>query len=83
MYEKEMINVLNARIKELEKKNAELEEKHWNECGQIARYDDDLRILKDEYMKLNLENSELRSYISTRFNSPKGFGWSTRKPNNK
>ena len=30
-------------ITDYTKRVAELEEKHWNECGQIAHYDDELR----------------------------------------
>lgn len=32
-----------AYVKELEAKVAELEDKHWGECRQIAYYDDELR----------------------------------------
>ena len=38
---------LEKRNAELEAKIAELEDKHWNECGQIAHYDDDLRQAKE------------------------------------
>ena len=38
---------LEKRNAELEARVAELEEKHWNECGQIAHYDDELRKAKD------------------------------------
>ena len=34
---------LEKRNEELEAKVAELEGKHWNECGQIAHYSDELR----------------------------------------
>lgn len=34
---------LEKRNAELEARVAELEEKHWNECGQIAHYSDELR----------------------------------------
>ena len=34
---------LEKRNAELEAKVAELEGKHWNECGQIAHYSDELR----------------------------------------
>ena len=37
---------LEKRNAELEARVAELEEKHWNECGQIAHYDDELRKAK-------------------------------------
>lgn len=37
---------LEKRNAELEAKVAELESKHWNECRQIARYDDELRKAK-------------------------------------
>lgn len=33
---------LEKRCEELETHIAELEGKHWNECGQIAHYDDEL-----------------------------------------
>lgn len=68
MYEKELINVLNARVKELEKKVSILEEKHWSECGQIARYDDDVRALKSGYFQLLDENVALRMWIRDHFN---------------
>lgn len=48
--------------------------------ARIKFLEQELKDLKIEYLKLNLENSELRSYISTRFNMPKGLSWSTRKP---
>ena len=38
---------LEKRNSELEAKVAELEGKHWNECGQIAHYDDELRKAKE------------------------------------
>ena len=38
---------LEKRNEELEAKVAELEGKHWNECGQIAHYSDELRKAKD------------------------------------
>ena len=34
---------IEAYVTELEAKVAELEGKHWNECGQIAHYSDELR----------------------------------------
>ena len=34
---------LEKRNSELEAKVAELEDKHWNECRQIAHYDDELK----------------------------------------
>lgn len=34
---------LEKRNAELEARVAELEEKHWNECAQIAHYSDELR----------------------------------------
>jgi hypothetical protein len=37
---------LEKRNEELEAKVAELEGKHWNECGQIAHFDDELRKAK-------------------------------------
>ena len=37
---------LEKRNSELEAKVAELEGKHWNECGQIAHYSDELRKAK-------------------------------------
>lgn len=68
MYEKELINVLNTKVKELEKKVSILEEKHWSECGQIARYDDDVRTLKTGYFQLLDENVALRMWIRDHFN---------------
>ena len=38
---------LEKRNSELEAKVAELEDKHWNECRQIAHYDDELRSQND------------------------------------
>ena len=38
---------LEKRNAELEARVAELEEKHWNECGQIAHYSDELRRTKE------------------------------------
>ncbi len=34
---------LEKRCEELETRIAELEDKHWNECRQIAHYSDELR----------------------------------------
>lgn len=68
MYEQELINVLNARVKELEKKVSILEEKHWSECRQIALYDDDIRTLKSGYFKLLDENVVLRMWIREHVN---------------
>lgn len=39
---------LAAYIKELKARNAELEAKHWDECRQIAHYEDELRRATDE-----------------------------------
>lgn len=36
---KSLLEVKDRRIKELESKVAELEDKHWSECRQIAHYD--------------------------------------------
>lgn len=68
MYEQELINVLSTKVKELEKKVLILEEKHWSECGQIARYDDDVRALKSGYFQLLDENVALRMWIRDHFN---------------
>lgn len=38
---------LEKRNAELEAKIAELEDKHYNECGQIAHYDDELGQAKE------------------------------------
>lgn len=38
---------IEAYVTELENKVAELEDKHWNECRQIAHYDDELRRAKE------------------------------------
>lgn len=46
---------LEKRNSELEAKVAELEEKHWNECGQIAHYSDELRKAK-ELLKAAVED---------------------------
>ena len=68
MYEKELISVLNARVKELEKKNAELEEKHWGECRLISLYDEAVRDLRTGYFQLLDENVVLRMWIRDHFN---------------
>lgn len=68
MYEQELISVLDARIKELEKKNAELEEKHWGECRLISLYDEAVRDLRAGYFKLLDENVVLRGWIRDHFN---------------
>lgn len=68
MYEQELISVLNTRIKELEKKNAELEEKHWGECRLISLYDEAVRDLRTGYFKLLDENVVLRGWIRDHFN---------------
>lgn len=39
---------LEKRNAELEARVAELEEKHWNECRQIAHYDDELKKPKNQ-----------------------------------
>ncbi|MBQ6250192.1 hypothetical protein [Ruminococcus sp.] len=39
---------LEKRCEELETRNAELEAKHWDECRQIAHYEDELRRATDE-----------------------------------
>lgn len=41
---------LEKRNAELEARVAELEEKHWNECGQIAHYDDERKKIR-EYLQ--------------------------------
>lgn len=38
---KSLLEVKDRRIAELESKVAELEDKHWSECRQIAHYYDD------------------------------------------
>lgn len=63
MYEKELISVLNSRVKELEQKNAELEEKHWGECRLISQYDSDIREMRHEIFRLIDENAFLRIWI--------------------
>lgn len=68
MYETELINVLNAKVKELEQKNAALEEKHWGECRLISLYDEAVRDLRAGYFKLLDENVVLRGWIRDHFN---------------
>lgn len=68
MYEQELISVLNARMKDLEQKNAALEEKHWGECRLISLYDEAIRDLRAGYFKLLDENVVLRSWIRDHFN---------------
>lgn len=48
---------LEKRNEELEVRVAELEDKHWNECRQIARYDDELKEAK-RLLKLAVEDFE-------------------------
>ena len=38
---------IEAYVRELESKVAELEDKHWSECGQIAHYSDELAKAKE------------------------------------
>ena len=40
------LEIAEAENTELKAHIAELESKHWNECGQIAHYDDELRKAK-------------------------------------
>lgn len=49
------VNTLAAKIAELEACVAELEEKHFSECAQIAHYDDELRRAK-ELLKAAVED---------------------------
>ncbi|HRR76959.1 MAG TPA: hypothetical protein P5191_09145 [Ruminococcus sp.] len=46
---------LEKRNAELEARIAELEDKHWNECRQIAHYEDELRKAK-ELLKAAVED---------------------------
>ncbi len=62
---------LEKRNAELEARVAELEEKHWNECRQIAHYSDELkdlqeenRVLMQECDRLIKEKGELLSKVS-------------------
>lgn len=41
--EREELKSMKEELSTLRNKCKELEEKHWQECGQIARYDDELR----------------------------------------
>lgn len=50
---------LEKRNEELEAKVAELEGKHWNECRQIAHYDDELKDLREENKVLMQECDRL------------------------
>lgn len=53
---------LAAYVKELENKITELEDKHWEECIQIAHYDDELSKAK----KLFLNNkTPFEDYVET------------------
>mgnify|MGYP001299696430 CR=1 FL=1 len=51
---------LEKRNAELEAKVAELEDKHWNECRQIAHYEDELRKAK-ELLKAAVE--DIKFYV--------------------
>ena len=41
------LETAEAENTELKARIAELEGKHWNECGQVAHYDDELRKAKE------------------------------------
>ena len=45
---------LQAYVKELESRISELEDKHHNECGQIAHYDDELKAAEEAARKTDL-----------------------------
>ncbi|MBP5431044.1 hypothetical protein [Ruminococcus sp.] len=63
---------LEKRNAELEARIAELEDKHWNECRQIAHYDDELRKAK-ELLKAAVEDlEELHSEADCSCNCCKG-----------
>ena len=51
---------IEAYVTELENKVAELEAKHWNECRQIAHYDDELRTLLS---KVDIGAAQLKDYL--------------------
>ena len=60
---------LEKRCEELETRNAELEAKHWDECRQIAHYDNDIKSLKAQIADLkrcvkSLNSDYLTGYIS-------------------
>ena len=67
MYEKELISILNARVKELEKKVSVLEEKHWKECMLIDQYEVDIRDMRYEIFRLIDENAFLRMWIHNKY----------------
>lgn len=60
---------MEKRCEELEARNAELEAKHWDECRQIAHYDNDIKSLKVRIADLkrcvkSLNSDYLTGYIS-------------------
>ena len=72
---------IEAYVTELENKVAELEAKHWNECRQIARYDDELRKAKEllkaavEDLSCGGENNKCTKSCKTCIHSSiKGYG---------
>ena len=55
---------LEKRNAELEARIAELEDKHWNECRQIAHYEDELRKAKELLKKLEDTIDDLCNDVS-------------------
>lgn len=54
---------LNEENEKLKVKCEELSDKHWNECWQIAEYDNDLRELKEENRKLKEKIEQIEASI--------------------
>lgn len=63
------LETAEAENTELKARVAELEDKHWNECRQIAHYDNDIKSLKAQIADLkrcvkSLNSDYLTGYIS-------------------
>ena len=54
---------LAAYVKELESRISELEDKHHNECAQIAHYDDELKELKEIFSKVDTGAIKPKDYL--------------------
>lgn len=66
---------LEKRNAELEAHIAELEDKHHNECGQIAHYDDELKAAK-RLLKLAVEGYSFIGHITKDYTCPSAISCS-------